>query len=59
MNQLSVADGFRFGCGFFIAGFVAWLAMVAIMLVVSVVFGAALGGLFEGLSALIVLPGIL
>ncbi len=52
MNEISVADGFRFGCGFFIAGFVAWLVMVVVLFIISLVFGAALGGIFEGLDTL-------
>ncbi len=57
MNELTVADGFKFGCGFFIAGFVAWLVMLAVIFVFSLLFGAALGNLFSGLDTMgVVLP---
>ena len=55
MNGLSVGDGFKFGCGFLLAGFIAWLAMVIIGVIVSLIFGGALTALFsrfEGLSQL-------
>lgn len=50
MNGLSVGDGFKFGCGFLLAGFIAWLAMVIIGVVVSLIFGGALTALFSGLD---------
>jgi hypothetical protein len=50
MNGLSVGDGFKFGCGFFIAGFVAWLVMVAIVLVLSLLFGATMSGILRNLG---------
>ncbi len=50
MNGLSVGDGFKFGCGFFMAAIIAWLAMVIIGGILMAIFGAALGTLFEGLD---------
>ncbi|OQY24061.1 MAG: hypothetical protein B6I34_04020 [Anaerolineaceae bacterium 4572_32.1] len=47
MNGLSIGDGFKFGCGFFLAGFIAWLVMVIFMVLFSVVFGGLLGGLLS------------
>lgn len=47
---LNVGDGFKFGCGFFLAGFIAWLAMVIIGTLLMVVFGATISTLFEGLD---------
>jgi hypothetical protein len=55
VNGLSVGDGFKFGCGFLLAGFIAWLAMVIIGVIASVIFGGALTALFsrfEGLTQL-------
>lgn len=49
MNELSVGDGFKFGCGFFIAGFVAWLIMVVVMFLIALTFGTLTGGIFEDL----------
>jgi hypothetical protein len=49
MNELSVGDGFKFGCGFFLAGFVAWIAMLIVMLLFSLVFGGLIGTLYEDL----------
>jgi len=46
MNELSVGDGFKFGCGFFLAGFIAWIVMAIVAVLISVVFGAALSSLF-------------
>jgi amino acid transporter len=48
MNELTVGDGFKFGCGFFIAGFITWLVIVISMVLFSVLFSTALVGLFEG-----------
>ena len=48
---LNVGDGFKFGCGFFLAGFIAWLAMVIIGGILVAIFGATLGTLFQGLDS--------
>ena len=50
MNGLSVGDGFKFGCGFLLAGFIAWVAMVIIGVIVSLIFGGALGALLRGID---------
>jgi hypothetical protein len=47
MNELSVSDGFKFGCGFFLAGFIAWIVMMIVGVLFSLVFSAALGSLFS------------
>jgi hypothetical protein len=47
MNELSVSDGFKFGCGFFLAGFIAWIVMMIVAVLFSLVFSAALGSLFS------------
>ncbi|MFZ5915812.1 MAG: hypothetical protein ACOYZ7_02630 [Chloroflexota bacterium] len=44
MRELSISDGFKFGCGFFLAAFIAWIVMAIIAVLLSVVFGAAWGG---------------
>lgn len=49
MNELSVGDGFKFGCGFFIAGFVAWIVMLIVVFLFTFVFGPLVGGIFEDL----------
>jgi len=49
MNELSVGDGFKFGCGFFLAGFIAWIAMIIVVFLFSLVFGGLAGGIFEDL----------
>jgi hypothetical protein len=49
MNELSVGDGFKFGCGFFLAGFVAWIAMIIVMFLFTLVFGGLVGSVYEGL----------
>jgi len=46
MNGLSVGDGFKFGCGFILAAFIAWLAVAIVGGIITVLFGAALGGIF-------------
>jgi len=54
MNTLSVGDGFKFGCGFFLAALVAWLAVVIVGAIVSVIataiLGVSLGALFSGMD---------
>ena len=47
MQQISVGDGFRFGCGFMLAASIAWLAMMIIGGILTALFGAAFGSLFE------------
>jgi hypothetical protein len=52
MQQISVGDGFRFGCGFLLASLIAWLAIAIIGGILTAIFGAALGGLFQRISDL-------
>ena len=49
MRELSVSDGFRFGCGFFIAGLVAWLVMVIIVFLLTFIFSTFLDNVFQDL----------
>jgi hypothetical protein len=58
MNGLSVGDGFKFGCGFFIAGFITWLVIVVTMVLFMTVFSGLLAGMmdrFGDLSQLLLL----
>jgi hypothetical protein len=59
MQQISVGDGFRFGCGFLLASLIAWLAVAIIGGILTAIFGAALGGLFSRLDLLSMVPQIL
>jgi hypothetical protein len=59
MQQLSVGDGFRFGCGFLLAATIAWLAMVVIGGILAAIFGAAFSTIFERISDLGMIPQIL
>ena len=49
MRELTVSDGFRFGCGFFIAGLVAWLVMIMIVFLLTFVFSTFLDNVFQDL----------
>ena len=49
MRELTVSDGFRFGCGFFIAGLVAWLVMIMILFLLTFVFGTFFDSVFQDL----------
>ena len=59
MNGLSVGDGFKFGCGFLLAGFIAWLVMVVFGVILSVIFGGALTALFSRFDVMSQLPPLL
>jgi hypothetical protein len=59
MNGLSVGDGFKFGCGFMLAAFVAWLAMAIIGGIAMAIFGGALGAIFGNLDLLSQVPQLL
>ena len=50
MNGLSVGDGFKFGCGFILAAFIAWLVMAIIGGILAVLFSASLTALFGATS---------
>lgn len=47
MNGLSIGDGFKFGCGFFMAGFVAWIFMVIVTFLLTFVITAVAGDLLQ------------
>jgi hypothetical protein len=47
MNELSVADGFKFGCGFLLAVLIAWIAMAIVSGILALVFGGTLGALLD------------
>lgn len=47
MNELSVGDGFKFGCGFFLAASIVWIVMAIIGVLFSLIFGGLLGGLLS------------
>ena len=49
MHELSVGDGFKFGCGFFIAGLIAWLVMTIVLVVLFFALGTLTGSIFEDL----------
>jgi hypothetical protein len=59
MQQISIGDGFRFGCGFLLAALIAWLAMAVIGGILAVIFGATLGGIFQRINELGLIPQIL
>ncbi|MCS7285867.1 MAG: hypothetical protein RMK30_04430 [Anaerolineae bacterium] len=45
--QLSVMDGLKFGCGFYIAGFFFSIVMMVITLILLAILGLLGGGLGE------------
>lgn len=47
MNGLTIGDGFKFGCGFFLAAFLAWLVVAIIGGILMAIFGTALGALLQ------------
>lgn len=49
-NGLTVGDGFKFGCGFLLAAFIAWLVMAIIGAILATIFGGVLGALFSQFS---------
>jgi hypothetical protein len=59
MNGLSVGDGFKFGCGFILAAFIAWLAVAIVGGIIMALFGAALGGIFGTLLKNVPTSGLL
>jgi len=74
VNALSMGDGFKFGCGFFLAALVAWLAMAIIglvawlamaiigailSLIATAILGISIGTLLGGTEGLSYLPGLL
>ena len=58
-NGLSVGDGFKFGCGFLLAGFIAWLALAIIGGILAAIFGGALAAFFSQLNLTTMIPQLL
>ena len=56
---LSVGDGFKFGCGFMLAAFVAWLAVAIVGGIVMAIFGSAITALMGSSDILGQLPVLL
>jgi len=59
MQQISVGDGFRFGCGFLLASLIAWLVVAIIGGILTAIFGAAFGGLLSRLNVISMVPLVL
>jgi len=51
MNGLQIGDGFKFGCGFFLAGFVAYIVILLLTLLLVAVVGGGLGTLLENMQS--------
>jgi hypothetical protein len=51
MNELSVADGFRFGCGFMLAAAIAWIVLAILSGILAAIFGGSLIGLMDRFAA--------
>ena len=47
MGELSVGDGFKFGCGFMLAVLIAWVAMAIVGGILTAIFGGTLAALLE------------
>jgi hypothetical protein len=58
-NGLSVGDGFKFGCGFFLAAFIVWLAIAIVGGILAVIFSTALSGILRNLDLVSQLPQLL
>ena len=46
-SDLSVGDGFRFGCGFMIAVAVAYVILALVTIVASIAFSGALAAILQ------------
>ena len=53
MNDLTVGDGFKFGCGFMLAAVLAWLGMMIVSVIIAAIFGGALAGLIDRFATLV------
>lgn len=55
MRGLTFGDGFQFGCGFFVASLLFWIALIILGVIVTIVLGylgvSALPGLPQGFPA--------
>jgi hypothetical protein len=47
VHELSVSDGFKFGCGFVLALLIAWLVIAIVGGILAAIFGGTLVGLME------------
>ena len=46
MQRLTFQDGFYFGCGFFVAGIIAYLALLIVVFLALLIFSVAFGTSF-------------
>ena len=46
-SEISVGDGFRFGCGFMIAAAIAYLLLAIVFVLTSVVFSSAIAAYLQ------------
>jgi hypothetical protein len=53
MNELTVGDGFKFGCGFMLAAVLAQIGIGILAFLLVAIFGTALGALLEGLAGMV------
>jgi hypothetical protein len=51
MNGLQIGDGFKFGCGFFLAGFVAYIVIMILTVLFLAIIGGGLGALLQGIES--------
>jgi hypothetical protein len=51
MSEISVADGFRFGCGFLLAMLIAWVAVGIVSGILAAIFGSSLFGILDRLAS--------
>jgi hypothetical protein len=51
MRDLTVGDGFRFGCGFFLAGLAYSLVMMVVMVAFMVMIGGSLAAMMGAAAA--------
>ena len=59
MQGLTIGDGFKFGCGFLLAAFIAWLVTAIVGGILMAIFGTAIGALFESTDLIGQLPQLL
>ena len=49
MRPMNFGDGFRFGCGFFLATVVAYLILLAVGVVITIITGAGLASILPSI----------
>ena len=59
MTGMTVGDGFRFGCGFLLAAFIAWLVVAIIGGILATFFAGAIGAFFRQVNPMSLLPLLL